>query len=219
MLELPFEHVIVSHGEPVHDRAAFERALELPPHSEDETTDGLTPVVPLGVAPRPLLRGEDVLLRPVELRDVDALAAMQREPSVVRWWGDPDLADLRAKARGSAGEAAFAIEVSGALVGLIQYYEEDEPDFRHAAIDLFIGDEHQRRGLGTDAVRTLARHLVHDRGHHRLTIDPAADNAAAIRCYEKVGFRRAGVMRNYWRDPDGIWRDGLLLDLLADELR
>ena len=31
MLDLPFEHVIVAHGEPVHDRAAFERALELPP--------------------------------------------------------------------------------------------------------------------------------------------------------------------------------------------
>jgi hypothetical protein len=28
---LPFEHIIVSHGEPVHDRAAYERALELPP--------------------------------------------------------------------------------------------------------------------------------------------------------------------------------------------
>ena len=34
MLELPFEHVIVSHGEPVHDRAAFERALTLPPFTE-----------------------------------------------------------------------------------------------------------------------------------------------------------------------------------------
>ena len=34
LLELPFEHVIVSHGEPVHDRAAFERALELPPYVE-----------------------------------------------------------------------------------------------------------------------------------------------------------------------------------------
>ena len=34
MLDLPFEHVIVSHGEPVHDRAAFERALELPPWVE-----------------------------------------------------------------------------------------------------------------------------------------------------------------------------------------
>ena len=31
LLELPFEHVIVSHGEPVHDRAAYEEALELPP--------------------------------------------------------------------------------------------------------------------------------------------------------------------------------------------
>ena len=30
LLELPFERVIVSHGEPVHDRAAFEQALELP---------------------------------------------------------------------------------------------------------------------------------------------------------------------------------------------
>ena len=35
LLELPFEHVIVAHGEPVHDRAAFERALELPPWDEE----------------------------------------------------------------------------------------------------------------------------------------------------------------------------------------
>ena len=34
LLELPFERVIVSHGEPVHDRAAYERALELPPFVE-----------------------------------------------------------------------------------------------------------------------------------------------------------------------------------------
>jgi glyoxylase-like metal-dependent hydrolase (beta-lactamase superfamily II) len=33
LLDLPFEHVIVSHGEPVHDRAAYERALALPPWS------------------------------------------------------------------------------------------------------------------------------------------------------------------------------------------
>ena len=34
ILELPFEHIIVSHGEPVHDREAFERALALPPFAE-----------------------------------------------------------------------------------------------------------------------------------------------------------------------------------------
>ena len=33
LLELPFEHVIVSHGEPVHDRADYELALERPPWS------------------------------------------------------------------------------------------------------------------------------------------------------------------------------------------
>jgi hypothetical protein len=33
LLELPFEHVIVAHGEPIHDRAAFERALTLPPYT------------------------------------------------------------------------------------------------------------------------------------------------------------------------------------------
>jgi hypothetical protein len=35
LLELPFQHVVVSHGEPVHDRAAYERALELPPGTGD----------------------------------------------------------------------------------------------------------------------------------------------------------------------------------------
>jgi glyoxylase-like metal-dependent hydrolase (beta-lactamase superfamily II) len=36
LLALPFEHVIVSHGDPVHDRAAFERALTLEPWSHVE---------------------------------------------------------------------------------------------------------------------------------------------------------------------------------------
>jgi hypothetical protein len=36
LLDLPFEHVIVSHGAPVHDRAAYERALELPPFGGDD---------------------------------------------------------------------------------------------------------------------------------------------------------------------------------------
>jgi aminoglycoside 6'-N-acetyltransferase len=100
---------------------------------------------------------------------------------------------------------------------LIQYHEENEPDFRHAGIDLFLAGRAQGQGFGTEAVRTLARYLIDERGHHRLTIDPAAENAAATRTYEKVGFRAVGVMREYWRSPDGTWRDGLLMDLLARE--
>jgi aminoglycoside 6'-N-acetyltransferase len=41
---------------------------------------------------------------------------------------------------------------------------------------------------------------------------------AAIRAYEKAGFRPVGVMRKYERLPGGDWYDGLLMDLLADEL-
>ena len=101
---------------------------------------------------------------------------------------------------------------------MIQFHEETTPDFRHAGIDIFLASECHGQGLGADAVRTLARHLFGERGHHRVTIDPAAANERAIRCYERVGFRRVGIMRRYWRDPGGEWQDGLLLDLLAEDL-
>ena len=65
---------------------------------------------------------------------------------------------------------------------------------------------------------TLARWLFEEGGHHRVTIDPAADNARAIRCYESVGFRPVGVMRRYERVGSGEFRDGLLMDLLPEEL-
>ena len=171
-----------------------------------------------GPVERPaLLRGRNVVLRPLRAYDVERVAGIQAEPGVARWWGPPDEAELRRQADGSDDEKAFAIEREGELVGFIQYHEENEPDFRHAGIDVFLAGRAQGQGLGTDAVRTLARYLIDERGHHRLTIDPAADNAAAIRTYEKVGFRAVGVMREYWRSPDGTWRDGLLMDLLARE--
>ncbi len=164
-----------------------------------------------------LLRGRNVVLRPLRADDVERVAEIQAEPGVARWWGPPNEVELRRQAEGGEDEKALAIEREGELVGLIQYHEENEPDFRHAGIDVFLAERAQGQGLGTDAVRTLARYLIDERGHHRLTIDPAADNAAAIRTYEKVGFRAVGLMREYWRSPDGDWRDGLLMDLLARE--
>jgi RimJ/RimL family protein N-acetyltransferase len=113
----------------------------------------------------------------------------------------------------------YAVVVEGTVRGMVQYVEENEPDYRHASIDIFLDPDVHGRGQGRDAVRALARHLVNDRRHHRLVIDPAVDNEAAIRCYASVGFRSVGVMRNYERDADGAgWHDGLLMDLLAEEL-
>ncbi|MBA2537297.1 MAG: GNAT family N-acetyltransferase [Actinobacteria bacterium] len=159
------------------------------------------------------LPGERVILRPLTEQDVSQVVALASDPSVSKWWPNVTAEDVHEEL-----SLSFAVTLDGEVIGLAQYYEETEPDYRHAGMDLFLGAPWQGRGLGTDTVRTLARYLVRERGHHRLIIDPAAENTLAIRCYERVGFKRVGVMRRYERGPEGKWRDGLLLDLLAEEL-
>ena len=83
--------------------------------------------------------------------------------------------------------------------------------------DIALSTRLHGRGYGREALRLAIRHQV-SRGHHRFVIDPAADNERAIRSYAGLGFRPVGVMRRYERLPDGGWRDGLLMDLLAEEL-
>jgi aminoglycoside 6'-N-acetyltransferase len=161
-----------------------------------------------------------VALRPVGPDDTAALAEILADPGVAPWWGNFDDERLRNDVIEPPPDvASFVIEVQGSVAGFIQYSEENEPGYRHAGIDLAVSSVWQGRGIGPDAIRALARHLFEERGHHRLTIDPAAANERAIRAYERVGFRRVGVMRAYERGPDGSWHDGLLMDLLRGELR
>ncbi|MFG2822824.1 GNAT family N-acetyltransferase [Kitasatospora sp. NPDC048365] len=170
----------------------------------------------------PALTGRAVLLRGAEQRDVPALAAIRATPEVRRWWRGPEsTADLEAEVGEDLDDPTtrvYAVEFDGRVVGQIQWYEETDPEYRHAGIDLYLDPSVHGRGLGTDAVRTLAHHLLTDRGHHRLVIDPAADNTAAIACYRRVGFHPVGTMRAYERGLDGRWHDGLLMDLLPTDL-
>jgi aminoglycoside 6'-N-acetyltransferase len=156
-----------------------------------------------------IIVGEKVQLRPVTAADAAQLSTILSHPDVAQWWGEPDDAQLHEALDPPEGTSSFAIEFEETTVGLIQATEELEPMYRHAGIDIAIHP---------DAIRTLAWHLVHARGHHRLTIDPAAHNEAAIRVYRRVGFRPVGIMRKYERGRDGSWHDGLLMDMLAEEL-
>lgn len=163
------------------------------------------------------LHGDAVVLRPVAPADVPELVRIARTTEVESRWGDEYLNDDWPFDDPSA--TPLVVLVEGRVAGMIQYSEENTPKYRHAAIDIFLDPAVHGRGRGRDAVRTLARHLVRERGHHRLVIDPAADNEPAIRSYSAVGFRPVGVMRRYERDADGSgWHDGLLMDLLAEEL-
>jgi aminoglycoside 6'-N-acetyltransferase len=164
-----------------------------------------------------VLRGERVVLRPGRPEDVERLVQILREPDVARWWGQFSATEVRQQF--VAASDAFVIEVDGEVAGAIQYAEESDPQYRHAGVDIFLSSGRHGQGLGTEAIRVLARHLFVERGHHRLSIDPAAHNQAAIRAYERVGFRRVGVLRRYELGPDGTWHDGLLMDMLAEDLR
>ena len=166
-----------------------------------------------------VLRGVLVRLRPPVRDDIADLVAIRETPEVYEWWrGGNDMAAAIAEDLVELDTTAYVIELEDRVVGWIQSHEEADPDYRHANIDIYLDPSVHNRGVGTDAVRTLARHLFVDLGHHRLTIDPAVGNAAAIRSYSKVGFRPVGVMRAYERGADDSWHDNLLMDLLAEDL-
>jgi aminoglycoside 6'-N-acetyltransferase len=161
----------------------------------------------------PELRGERVLIRPGRPDDADALRALVEEPSVRPWWTLNE--DMDAEVEWMAGQ--HVIEIDGEFAGWLGVAVEDDPDFRHAGLDIALTTGRQDQGHGREALRLAIRHLIDVGGHHRLTIDPSASNARAIRAYEAVGFRPVGIMRRYDRAPDGEWRDALLMDLLAEE--
>ena len=162
-----------------------------------------------------------MLLRPPTDADAAALVAIFAEPAVEPWWPriDADTVGPDLIHDDDPDSTTYVIEVDGEVAGAVQAWEEVDADYRHAGMDIAVSARWHGAGVGADALRTVARHLLDDLGHHRLTIDPAAANGRAIAAYEKLGFRPVGVLRSYERGPDGTFHDGLLMDLLAGELR
>lgn len=158
-----------------------------------------------------LVQGE-LTLRPSIETDVPPLLALLADPGVAEWWGDNTVETLTDELVG-----AFTILVDGAVAGILECHEETEPMFPEVSFDIMLGAGFQGRGRGRRALRLAIDYFV-SRGYHRFAIDPAAGNTRAIRCYTAVGFKPVGILRSCERAPSGGWRDGLLMDLLADEL-
>ena len=102
------------------------------------------------------LRGEAVVLVPVGADHVAALHRILATEPERRRWGEE-----ASSPRWPFDDAVrFAVLAGGAVRGMVQYAEENEPAYRHASIDIFLDPPVHNHGLGRDAVRTLARHLV-----------------------------------------------------------
>ncbi len=164
-----------------------------------------------------MLDGERVTLCPLSDDDVEALLPAVYIEGIREWWGDTSDPDYQREGFRNYG-AAFAIYVDDAVAGWLGFHEETEPDYRHVALDIMLLPDYQDQGLGPEALRTAIRWFIDDRGHHRFTIDPTLENERAIAAYKSIGFKPVGILRQQERAPDGHWRDGLLMDLLADEL-
>lgn len=145
----------------------------------------------------PELHGSGVALRALAPEHAEGLRAIRREREVADWWGpleDDFPLDDEPTAR------RYAILVEEELAGMIQFSEEEEPDYRHAEVDVFLDPARRGQGLGTEAMRTLLAYLTGERGHHRVILGTAIDNQAARCSYEKAGFQRVGVTRRSGRD-------------------
>jgi aminoglycoside 6'-N-acetyltransferase len=131
-------------------------------------------------------------LVPTAERDLDLLATWFATPAFVEHWGgEPQPREVVADkyvGRRRPRVESYIVLARGEPVGYAQYW--------HAAvageggIDMVLIPESRGRGLGPDAACTLVTHLFRDLGWRRVTVDPAAGNARAVRGWEKAGFRQ-----------------------------
>lgn len=163
------------------------------------------------------LRGPRVGLRPLDEVDLGELSRLLGEPGTAPWWTDASAAGLRAALIEAPDTTSWAVLVDGRLAGAVSAFDAGWPPGAHVGLAIALADAWQDQGLGPETLSLVIEHIADTRGVHRFTIDPAAANLRAIRAYEKLGFRRVGVMRESEVAPDGTWRDCMLMDLLIDE--
>lgn len=145
-----------------------------------------------------------ISFRPLAESDFPAIHQWRNNPHVLRWWHEPLTPEQVAekyvpRIRGQEPIRCFIILVDDEPVGLIQTYRVgDFPDYAQhlpvppdtAGIDLYIGRaDYLYRGLGSSILRTFLEAVIVPSGVTTVSIDPSIENRAAIRAYQKAGFR------------------------------
>lgn len=111
-------------------------------------------------------------------------------------------------------EADVAPRGENKLVGIVELLDINWIHRRAEVGIILYPDEVRGRGLGTRALTVLANWAFDTIGLHRLYAKVFATNRAALRCFEKVGFEKEGVLREHFF-VDGEWLDGIQLGLLS----
>lgn len=127
-------------------------------------------------------------------------------PHVLQWWPDfaEQLTELEHDESDGESQAYIAL-MNGEPLAFLQTWQptrgtdypwQHELDESARGIDLFIGEEAKlSKGYGSRLVRFVAVGLK-SQGASRVLIDPSVNNACAIRCYEKAGFKAIGRVKD-----------------------
>ncbi|MEU1967975.1 bifunctional pyridoxamine 5'-phosphate oxidase family protein/GNAT family N-acetyltransferase [Micromonospora sediminicola] len=200
-----------------------------------EPAPGVTAPVPAYLRPARspwldpvVLRGEHVVLEPLDLSHADELHAATVDPEVWRHLGAPQPADVAEMRRVIAayrdaqecGERVCWVQrcaVTGAVVGTTSYYEID-PVRRSLGIGhTWLGRPWWRTGVNTEAKLLLLGRAFDDLDAMRVVWHTDIRNERSQRAIERLGASREGVLRQHRQRPDGSWRDTVQYSMLAQE--
>lgn len=145
--------------------------------------------------------------------DIPLLFEWLSRPHVSEWWGEEPIEEVResyaSKASAESSTRAYIVSRAGTPIGFIQSYvaagsdggwwtDIDDPGVR--GIDQYLANADELgKGIGSAMIGAFVASLLDDPSVTRIITDPSPRNHRAIRCYEKVGFKRIGDITT----PDG----------------
>ncbi|MET8365519.1 bifunctional pyridoxamine 5'-phosphate oxidase family protein/GNAT family N-acetyltransferase [Micromonospora sp. NPDC005194] len=174
------------------------------------------------------LRGEHVLLEPLDLAHADDLHSATADDDVWRHLtvtrptepaGTAEVvaAALAAQQRGERAPWVQRCARTGAVVGTTSYYEIN-PERRSVAIGYtFLGRPWWRTGINTEAKLLLLGRAFDDLGAVRVVWHTDIRNVRSQAAIERLGATREGVLRMHCQRPDGSWRDTVQYAMTVDE--
>lgn len=162
-----------------------------------------------------------VSIRPAAAADVDFLAELYADPDVRPFLAAGGRYDREAVAeRIAAGQeegGVMVVELEGERAGAMAWELRNRRSAIVHVSGLAVHPDFRGRRLADDAARLLQRHLLRERGFHRIELEIYGFNERAQRHAERAGFVREGVKRRAYRHGDG-WADGVLYGLVAEDL-
>lgn len=174
-----------------------------------------------------LIRCGSVSLRPITLADRPHVYRWLNDPAVMPYWSGLDqpvcdadsLAWVERFLSSDGSLRCFIIESPQRPVGFIELSRQPgDHNYGHLAeIDICIGEPSEwERGYGSSALIALLRWLFTETDIERAFLQPRVSNERAIHVYEKVGFRKEGVLRRA-EFMDGEYHDAVMMAALRDE--